>query len=55
MLSGQGRMIGCTIVFTRDRFDEVMKMQKAGGIIGLIAGIFGVLAATITLLFGGMG
>ena len=31
-----------------------MKMQKAGGIIGLIAGIFGVLAATFTLLVGGM-
>jgi hypothetical protein len=32
-----------------------MKMQKTGGIIGLIAGIFGVLAAAITLLVGGMG
>ena len=32
-----------------------MKMQKAGGIIGLIAGIFGVLAAVFTLLVGGMG
>ncbi|TLX17299.1 hypothetical protein FFR93_04910 [Rhizobium sp. MHM7A] len=29
-------------------------MQKAGGIIGLIAGIFGVIAAGITLLFGGV-
>lgn len=29
-------------------------MQKAGGIIGLVAGIFGVLAAFITLLAGGM-
>ena len=29
-------------------------MQKAGGIIGLIAGIFGVLAATVTLLLGGV-
>jgi hypothetical protein len=34
--------------------DEVMKMQKTGGIIGLIAGIFGVPAAAITLLMGGM-
>jgi hypothetical protein len=47
-------LIGCTILFTRDSFNEVMKMQKAGGIIGLIAGIFGVLAATFTLLVGGM-
>jgi hypothetical protein len=31
------------------------KMQKAGGIIGLIAGIFGILAAVLTLLVGGMG
>ncbi len=30
-------------------------MQKAGGIIGLIAGIFGVLAAGVTLMIGGMG
>ncbi len=30
-------------------------MQKAGGIIGLVAGIFGVLAAAITLLVGGLG
>jgi hypothetical protein len=32
-----------------------MKMQKTGGIIGLIAGIFGVPAAALTLLVGGMG
>jgi hypothetical protein len=32
-----------------------MKMQKSGGIIGLIVGIFGVLAAAITPLLGGMG
>jgi len=32
-----------------------MKMQKTGGIIGLIAGIFGVLAAALTLAVGGMG
>jgi len=32
-----------------------MKMQKAGGIIGLVAGIFGVLAAVFTLFVGGMG
>ena len=30
-------------------------MQKAGGIIGLIAGIFAVFAALITLVMGGMG
>lgn len=30
-------------------------MKKAGGIIALIAGIFGVLAAIVTLLFGGIG
>jgi hypothetical protein len=30
-------------------------MQKAGGIIALIAGIFGVLAAGFTLMVGGMG
>lgn len=30
-------------------------MQKAGGIIGLVAGIFGVLAALVTLLTGGIG
>jgi hypothetical protein len=30
-------------------------MRKAGGIIALIAGIFGVLAAGVTLLVGGIG
>lgn len=30
-------------------------MQKAGGIIALVAGIFGVLAAIFTLLVGGLG
>ena len=30
-------------------------MKKAGGIIGLVAGIFGVFAAVATLLFGGLG
>ncbi len=30
-------------------------MQKAGGIIGLVAGIFGVIAALATLLIGGIG
>lgn len=30
-------------------------MQKAGGIIGLVAGIFGVLAAIVTLIVGGAG
>ena len=30
-------------------------MQKTGGIIGLIAGIFGFLAAAFTLLVGGLG
>lgn len=30
-------------------------MQKAGGVIALVAGIFGVFAATITLLIGGVG
>ncbi|MDH0117266.1 hypothetical protein N7379_22530 [Rhizobium pusense] len=30
-------------------------MQKAGGIIALIAGIFGILAAAITLFVGGIG
>ena len=30
-------------------------MKKAGGIIGLIAGVFGVGAALITLFFGGIG
>ena len=30
-------------------------MRKAGGIIGLIAGIFGFLAAVATLLLGGVG
>ena len=29
-------------------------MQKAGGIIGLIAGIFGVIAALVTLMMGGV-
>jgi hypothetical protein len=31
------------------------KMQKAGGIIALISGIFGVLAAIVTLMVGGLG
>jgi hypothetical protein len=30
-------------------------MQKAGGIIALIAGVFGVIAAGVTLLVGGIG
>ena len=30
-------------------------MQKAGGVIALVAGIFGVFAAIITLLIGGVG
>lgn len=30
-------------------------MRKAGGIIGLIAGIFGVIAAVVTLFVGGLG
>ncbi|AUW46848.1 hypothetical protein [Rhizobium leguminosarum] len=30
-------------------------MQKAGGIIALVAGIFGVLAALVTLFVGGVG
>lgn len=30
-------------------------MQKAGGIIALLAGIFGVLAAIVTLMIGGIG
>lgn len=30
-------------------------MQKAGGIIALVAGIFGVFAAGITLMIGGLG
>lgn len=30
-------------------------MSKAGGIIGLIAGVFGFIAALVTLLFGGIG
>lgn len=30
-------------------------MQKAGGIIALVAGIFGIFAAIITLLIGGVG
>jgi hypothetical protein len=30
-------------------------MQKAGGIIGLIAGIFGIIAAIVTLMVGGLG
>lgn len=30
-------------------------MEKAGGIIGIIAGVFGVCAALVTLLFGGIG
>lgn len=29
-------------------------MQKSGGIIALIAGIFGVIAAIVTLMFGGV-
>lgn len=29
-------------------------MKKAGGIIGLVAGIFGVIAAVATLFFGGL-
>lgn len=29
-------------------------MQKAGGIVAIIAGIFGVMAAGVTLLFGGL-
>lgn len=29
-------------------------MKKAGGIIGLIAGVFGVIAAVVTLFFGGV-
>ena len=30
-------------------------MRKAGGIVALIAGVFGFIAAIITLLFGGLG
>ncbi len=30
-------------------------MKKAGGIIALIAGIFGTIAAVVTLFFGGLG
>jgi len=30
-------------------------VKKAGGIIGLVAGIFGVIAAVATLFFGGLG
>jgi hypothetical protein len=30
-------------------------MQKAGGIIALVAGIFGVMAAFVTLMIGGIG
>ncbi|MDO9114976.1 MAG: lysozyme inhibitor LprI family protein [Polaromonas sp.] len=30
-------------------------MSKAGGVIGIIAGIFGVIAAIVTLFFGGLG
>ncbi len=30
-------------------------MQKSGGIIALVAGIFGALAAIVTLFFGGLG
>lgn len=30
-------------------------MKKAGGIVGLVAGIFGVIAAVATLFFGGLG
>ena len=30
-------------------------MQKAGGIIGLVAGIFGFIAAVVTLFVGGIG
>ena len=30
-------------------------MQKAGGIVALVAGIFGVLAAFVTLMVGGVG
>jgi hypothetical protein len=30
-------------------------MRKAGGIVALIAGIFGVLAAAVTLMIGGVG
>lgn len=30
-------------------------MRKAGGIVAIIAGIFGVMAALVTLLFGGIG
>lgn len=30
-------------------------MGKAGGIIGIIAGVFGIIAALVTLLFGGIG
>ena len=29
-------------------------MQKAGGIVGLVAGVFGVIAAIVTLLIGGV-
>ncbi|WP_246661278.1 hypothetical protein [Rhizobium sp. MHM7A] len=41
-------------VSEQNLFEELKSMQKAGGIIGLIAGIFGVIAAGITLLFGGV-
>ena len=30
-------------------------MRKAGGIVALIAGVFGVIAAGVTLVFGGLG
>lgn len=30
-------------------------MRKAGGIVSIIAGVFGVIAALVTLLFGGIG
>lgn len=30
-------------------------MEKAGGIIAMVAGVFGVVAAVVTLFFGGLG
>jgi hypothetical protein len=41
-----------TVRFSKLR---IILMQKAGGIIGLVAGIFGVIAAGLTLLVGGIG
>src|SRR5262245_7016642 len=50
-----GYIAGATIEARTPRHERGNQMQKAGGIVGLIAGIFGFIAAIVTLFVGGIG